>query len=56
MDAFDDEEQLDQDILNLFHLLHLLKVCPFANYEVYGLEWGKRQAYIYRMLTRLNNN
>lgn len=51
MEEHDDELRADTNILSVFHLLHLLSVLPYHNYEVYDLTWGNRQNYIYRMLS-----
>jgi hypothetical protein len=53
MEEFEDEHIADKNILNLFHLLSSLNVVK-GNYEKYGLEWGSRQNYIYRILTALD--
>ncbi len=53
MNHDDEDDLIDKNILNLFRLLHLLDVVK-GDYEVYGLQWGSRQQYIYRRLTRTN--
>lgn len=51
MEEYDDETTIDNSILNLFQFLHVLSVLPNYDYDVYGLAWGQRQRYIYRMLS-----
>lgn len=50
-----DEDVADKNILSLFRFLSLLEVVH-GNYEWYGLEWGKRQAYIYRILSTIDSS
>jgi hypothetical protein len=57
MEEFEDELIAHKNILNLFRLLSSLNIVKGSNYEKYekyGLEWGSRQNYIYRILTALD--
>lgn len=50
----EEDDIIDRNILRLFRVLFLLRVCD-GNYEAFGLSWGDRQQYIYRMLSSDSN-